>query len=371
MRWCRKCVLPDTRPNLLIGEDGICNACKNHKIKEVIDWESRLSSLKKLVKNVKEKDKEYDCLIPVSGGKDSTWQVLKCLELGLKPLTVTWRTPGRTSIGQQNLDNLRNLGVDHIDYSINPKVEAKFMINTLKKLGTTAIPMHLALFNIPTKIAYKFDIPLIVWGENSAAEYGNVEERDIGHRLDSSWIKRYGVTHGTKASDWVSGNLTKKELTAYESIEDKDLDKGGIFGIFLGYYLKWDPLETKRVAVENGFRIAKQAKTGLYNFADIDDNFISIHHWMKWYKFGFTRLHDNLSIEIRNGRITRDEAIKIIKNTGDTTPREDIDEFCQFTKISSKEFWDICEKFRNDEIWSRYNDKWQIKNYIIKDWIWT
>ena len=371
MRWCKKCVLPDTRPNLKLGKDGICNACKSHGLKEDIDWNERLNALKRIVRTAKSKCRDYDCLIPVSGGKDSTWQVVKCLELGLKPLALTWRPPGRTEIGQKNLDNLRQLGVDHIDYSINPRVEAEFMLESLRRLGSTGIPMHMALFNIPTRMAFKLDIPLIVWGENSAAEYGSVDDEDTGHRLDSQWVRRYGVTQGTTAKDWVTGSMSTSDLAVYKSVEDKELDEKNIFAIFLGYYLKWDPQETKRVAIQNGFKIADKPKTGFYEFADIDDKFISVHHWLKWYKFGFSRLHDNLSLEIRNGRITREEAKDIIKEAGDTTPHEDIEEFCLFAGISYSEFMKICERHRNHNIWQQIGDQWVIPDYIIDEWDWA
>ena len=116
-----------------------------------------------VVKNAKGKGTGYDCLIPVSGSRDSTWQTIVCLEKGLNPLCVTWRTPGRTGIGQKNLDNLISLGVDHIDYTINPKIEKRFMLEAFVKYGSPAIPMHMAIFNIPLKIAEKFEIPLIIW----------------------------------------------------------------------------------------------------------------------------------------------------------------------------------------------------------------
>ena len=173
MKWCHSCVLPNTRPNLVLGDDGICNACRSHGTKRDIDWAARAEQLRHVAGWAKTSSRSgYDCLIPVSGGKDSTWQTIRCLELGLRPLAVTWRTPARTAIGQQNLDNLISLGVDHIDYRINPKVEARFMVKAYERHGSTAIPMHMALYNIPLTIAARFHIPLVVWGENSAFEYG-------------------------------------------------------------------------------------------------------------------------------------------------------------------------------------------------------
>ena len=197
-------MLPDTRPGLKILDDGICNACHNAQKKcHHIDWDKRKQQFEAVVDSVKKQSVGYDCLIPVSGGKDSTWQVVTCLEYGLNPLAVTWKTPARTEIGQKNLDNLISLGVDHIDYQVNPKVEKKFMYQALVRYGSTAIPMHLALFNIPLKIAVKFDIPLIIWGENSAFEYGGTEDERRGFKLDGRWLKKRGITHGTTAHNWM------------------------------------------------------------------------------------------------------------------------------------------------------------------------
>ena len=118
---------------------------------------------------------------------------------GLNPLCVTWKTPIRTSVGQKNLDNLVSLGVDHLDYQISPKTEKKFMLEALRRFGSTAIPMHMAIFNIPLKVALKFEIPLIIWGENSAFEYSGLGDESTGFKLNSEWLKNFGVTHGTTA----------------------------------------------------------------------------------------------------------------------------------------------------------------------------
>lgn len=372
MRYCQRCILPDTRPNLTLNAEGICNACESHATKKVIDWQSRETAFRAVVANAKSGSSGYDCLIPVSGGKDSTWQVVKCLEYGLKPLTVTWRPPGRTAIGTRNLDNLINLGVDHIDYSISPAVERKFTLASFRRYGTTAIPMHTAIFSIPARLATRLNIPLVIWGENSAFEYGGAEAERTGFRLDAAWLKKHGVTHGTSARDWISADLTEKDLTPYFSPSERELEEAGLLAVFLGYYFEWDPDMTRSVAAAHGFKVdPKGARTGLYDYADIDDDFISVHHWLKWYKFGFTRLYDNLSLEIRNGRITRTEAVDIIRARGDETPHEDIEKLCQFLQISVTEFNAICEDFRNHDIWHRNNDVWEIRDFLIPDWRWS
>jgi len=371
MKYCRRCILPDTRPNLRLDAEGVCNACRSHASRPDIDWKSRAADFKRLVENVRKKGKGFDCVIPVSGGKDSTWQVVTCLEVGLKALAVTWRPPGRTAIGQANLDNLVKLGVDHIDYSISPKVEARFMVKAFERFGSTAIPMHLALFNIPLFIAVRFGIPLVVWGENSAVEYGAAERAHEGHKLDAAWLATYGVTHGTTAKDWIDGELGEKDLSAYFGPDPDALESLGVRAVFLGHYFLWDPATTYTVAREHGFRgNPGGARTGLYDYADIDDDFISLHHWMKWYKFGFTRLFDNLSLEIRNGRITRGQAIEMVEAKGDQTPHSDIDKFCAFAGIARQRFFEIAERFRNKEVWQQSGGTWRIPGFLIPDWKW-
>lgn len=372
MNYCVRCILPDTRPNIRLGTDGVCNACSSHATKKYIQWTKREMLFRDVISHVKSRSHGYDCVVPVSGGKDSHWQVIKCLEYGLVPLAVTWKTPARTELGTRNLTNLVGIGVDHIDFQVNPTVEREFMYQALVRYGDPAIPMHMALFNIPLKIANNFDIPLVVWGENSAFEYGDAEDQHKGFKMDSLWLETYGVNAGTSADEWISKQLTAKMLLPYFGPKWEELEQKGILSIFLGYYFPWDPEISLETALRHGFQVREDGpRTGYYNFADIDDEFISIHHFFKWYKFGFTRLFDNLSVEIRNGRFTREAAISMVRRNGDQTPFEDIESFCQFLGISRKKFFDVAETFRNPDIWTQSQDKWFIKDFLIEDWNWT
>tara|TARA_Y100000768_G_scaffold63599_1_gene43721 strand:- start:23159 stop:24280 length:1122 start_codon:yes stop_codon:yes gene_type:complete len=369
--WCKNCLLPNSRPNLIIEENGKCSACNNFTKKKIINWNKRKVEFIKLVKKIKNKKLRYDCVIPVSGGKDSTWQTIKCLEYGLNPLAVTWKAPQRTKIGQENLKNLISLGVDHIDWSVNPDVEKKLTLESFKKFGSVAIPMHLAIFNIPILVASSFKIPFVIWGENSAVEYGKLNKNDNQKILSKKWFKNYGVTNNTEANNWVSKNLPKSKLSSYFNYKTYSKDKFKTESIFLGYFFKWDPQKTFKISKKFGFKSYKKARTGYYNFADIDDYFISIHHWLKWYKFGFTRIFDNLSLEIRNKRMSRNKAIKIIKSVGIKPPLEDIKKFCKYCKISKKQFFEMAEKFRNKKIWKKNKDNiFYVENFIVDDWNW-
>lgn len=367
MKWCVECVLPDTRPNLRLKENGVCNACMNYKRRAQIDWGARFTELEQLVDSVRSRQAAYDCIIPVSGGKDSTWQTIKCLELGLRPLAVTWRPPGRTSIGQNNLDNLIGLGVDHIDFSIDPNIERVFAREAFIRAGTPAIPMHLALFAIPLKLACVYRIPLVIWGENSATEYGHSDPAHTGAQMTEDWLHHYGVTKGTAPEDWVTEELPIAKLGAYRKPTASELANSGVTPVFLGHFLEWDPSQTAKAATNCGFAFEEGgARTGIYDFADIDDDYISVHHWMKWYKFGFTRDMDNLSIEIRAQRISRDRALEVLKDRGVVEPTTDIAAFCDYVGMTRGAFDKYAERWRNLAIWLRADDGgWKLPNLLV------
>lgn len=373
MQYCQNCVLPNTRPNLSIEEDGICDACHSwHHKKQAINWQQRQDVFAQLVTEVKTRATTWDCVIPVSGGKDSTWQVIKALEWGLKPLCVTWKTPARNSLGQKNLDNLIRLGVDHADFSINPKIEKSFTLKAMQKTGSLALPMHMALFAIPLRVAVNYKIPLVLWGENPGMEYGGKVKDLLGFSMSRAWLKTYGVTHGTIAEDWVDDELTLKDLSIYRWPTDQEMTTAGVMTAFLGWFYPWDPVETYAVAQAHGFQAdSDKPKTGYYKFADIDDEFIIIlHHWLKWYKFGFTRLWDNLALEIRAGRLSREMAIHIIRQTGLEDPKEAIAGFCAWVDMQTDDFYKMIEPFRNHSIWKKDKDVWKLDNFLIPDWSW-
>ena len=364
MQYCKKCVLPDTRPNLFILENGVCTACTSHLNRKVKNWKKKKDQFKKLVKSIKKENPFYDCLIPVSGGKDSTWQVIQALKHNLNPLTFTYRPTFRTKIGQKNLDNLRKLGVHHIDFSINEKVEKIFLKKVFKKFGAVALPMHMAMWNISFNLANKFKIPYILWGENSASEYGGSKNDLKIKNLNSNWIKKYGVNFKTTAMDWIDKDLNKQDLAPYIK-DNSNKFKKYAKSIFLGDYFFWDPDKTYMIAKQFGFKnIKDKVKTGIYDYADIDDDLISVHHFLKIYKYGFSRVHDNLSLEIRNGRISRQKAIEIINKIAFKIPNKDIEKFCRFIGIKINTFFKICESFRNKNIWKKKLGKWELINKI-------
>lgn len=372
MKYCSKCVLPDSRPGIFIDESTICSGCKNNIfIPKKIDWEERKLLFKnfiyKLV-NSKTTSEGNLSVVPVSGGKDSTIQVVRALEFGLKPIAVTWKSPGRTDHGQLNLDNISDLGVDHIDFKINPQVEKQFTYKCFQKLGNPSIPMHLAIHSIPLFVAKMLNIPLILWAENPAFTIGTDQSNLDGPLKTKEWFTYFGGTMNTVSSDWIDKNLTKDDLYIY-SMAGKSLSD--IKEIFLGYYFPWNPHEIAKSAEKYGKKLLKQSIVGIHDFSEDDDSFLMpVTEWLKWHKFGITRTWDNLSIDIRLGKITRDDAISKILKLGYERPNKAIQEFCKYLNITESKFDLICDSFRSG-IWSKQNGKWTINNFLIENWKWN
>jgi hypothetical protein len=246
------------------------------------------------------------------------------------------------------------------------------MALALERIGQPAAPMHMALHSIPLTIAVRFGIPLVVWGENSAFEYGGRQRlRDVRGPTDD-WLRHYGVTGGTAARDWVGPELSRQDLEPYFGPDEAAVRAAGVQPVFLGSYFLWDPQLTWAVASAHGFARDEQGpRTGLWDYADIDDEFISVHHHLKWYKFGLTRLMDNLALEIRHGRLSRDMAIEILRQAGDPTPHDDIAAYCRYLEIPADRFAEISERFRNRDIWTRRDGVWMIDDFLVPDWEWT
>lgn len=371
MRYCSRCILPDTRPGITLDAAGVCTACHGHDDKETqIDWDARARAFEQLVDETKARAASYDCIVPVSGGKDSWYQIIRAKEYGLSVLAVTWRTPARTEIGQRNLDAMvAKLGVDHIDYTIDPDVERRFMKAAFEERGITGLPMHMALFAIPIRLAVQLRIPLILWGENPQLEYGGNQLERLSDRLDVEWLSKHGCLESTDADYWIGKEgLTESDMLAYRLPAVTDFEPRSVF---LGAFFKWNSFDNTRIAQEHGFEYeSEDLKTGTWHFADIDCHFISLHHFLKWYKFGMTRAFDNLSVQIRYGMLTRDEAIAQVREQGQQAPEEDIRRFCAFQSKPESWFWETAERFRSPEIWEMSGNKWTIPGFLVDGWEW-
>lgn len=352
MKICTKCVMPDTKPELTFDEEGVCNACRSHERKAGdIDWASREKEFMKIVEENKS-NSGYDILIPVSGGKDSTYQTIKALELGLKPLCVCFEPTIATELGKQNLDNLQNLGVDLILVKKDPNVYRSMVIEGLKVLGDNEWPDHVGIFTVPVHFAVKFNIPLILWGENSQFEYGGPATSRDNKFLNRRWLEEFGGLLGYRVTDMIGvDGITEKDLYLYIYPSDEEIEKVGVTGVFLGYYFPWDTRRQTEKVLKSGFKVAsRHIETTYTDFENLDCHSMTVHDYLKYVKYGFGRATDHACLDVRNKDITREQAVRLVNKYDGRYPHEAIREFCKFTGLSKEEFDNIIDAFTNKKI---------------------
>lgn len=357
IKYCKKCVMPNTKPNLRFDEEGVCNACRNFENRKEINWEKRKKSLEEILNRYRSKDgSNWDCIIPVSGGKDSTFQVIKMLELGMNPLCVTSTTCNLTEIGRRNIENLQNLGVDHIEVTANRCVRKKLNRIGLIEVGDISWPEHVSIFTTPVRISVNMKIPLIIWGENSQNEYGGPAGAVDNNVLDRSWLEEFGGLLGLRVSDLVSQDgIEKKHLIPYTYPTDEELKEVGVTGLFLGYYIPWDGYSNFLISQNHGFESwGKTIEGSSVDYENIDNYQVGIHDYFKFLKFGFGRASDLVSMHIRRGRLTRSDGMEIVKRHDGKFPwtylDKPIEEILKPLDISVDEFIKICDQFTNKKL---------------------
>ena len=242
MKYCTNCLYPNTKPDLVFDAEGVCSACRSFKERSDVDWEQRAKEFKEVTSRYRSKDgKNYDCVIGVSGGKDSTYQVIRCLEAGLNPLCVTATTCALSDIGVRNLENLERLGVDHIEVTTNRLVRKKLNKFCLNEVGDISWPEHVSIFTVPVRVAVQMNIPLIIWGENPQNEYGGPAATGKSKHLDRRWLEEFGGLIGLRITDLIGvEGLTARDLIQFTYPDDSELERVGVTGVFLGYFYRWD-----------------------------------------------------------------------------------------------------------------------------------
>ena len=347
--------MPNTKPDLHFDEEGVCDACRSQGVKNSnINWKQREKEFLELVKK-HNKHPDYDCVIGVSGGKDSTFIVLKVLELGLNPLCVCFEPTIPTKIGRNNLDNLNNLGVDLIHIKRNPIVYKKLAREAFKRTGDNEWQNHLGIFTTVPKIAINFNIPLIVWGESPQIEYGGPAASKTRNILDRQWLEEFGGLLGNRISDMVGvDGLTKQDLSLYTYASDEEIQSVGLTGLFLGFYIKWDLREVVKKSKEHGFSVQdRPVETTYENFENLDCYSNHLHDYLKYVKYGFGRATDNACLDIRLGYISREQGVRLVNKYDGRYPTKAINKYLEYTGFTQEEFDKTVDSYTNKRIFSR------------------
>ncbi len=369
IRLCSRCVMPDTKPDLLFDSEGVCSACRAYENRAVVDYDQRMRELHEILGRYRSKDgSNYDCVVPVSGGKDSTYQVIKMLQLGLRPLAVTAATCAMSDVGRRNLDNIRNLGVDLIE--VRPSVHVRKILNrvALVTVGDISWPEHVTIFTIPVQIAVKYKIPLIIWGENSQHEYGGPAAAQESKHLDRRWLEEFGGLLGLRVSDLPDmTGLSPRDLIAYTYPNDDEIRSVGVTGLFLGHYIPWDGFTNAFIAQNHGWEAwPTPVEGGALDSENLDNLYHGIHDYFKFLKFGFGRATDHVCMQIRRGRLSREDGLEIVRLRDGKFPWTYLSEPLEITlkriDMSVDEFVKICDRFTNKRIF-----KTDAKGQLVKD----
>lgn len=378
MRYCKRCLQPDTRPGVLFDEHQVCYACKYEDEKNKnIDWAKREQELMKIAQEAKAKSWDmgnvYDCVIGVSGGKDSTFQAVYAKEkLGLNCLLVNCVPDNITEIGRKNMQNLAELGFDVIQLNPNPNIAKRLAKIGFEKYGNILKASEYCLWASAYKIADKFNIPLIIQGENAALTLGTALHQEAGD--DAFSIVQINTLQGCKGDTWVDGFIKEKDVYLYDFPDVNVLVDKGIKAIFLQYYTKeWSQVRNADFSVARGLvgRMDEDLHSiGRYRrFSALDSDLQIVNQMLKYLKFGFGCATDEACYDIREGRLSREDAIWYVKEYDGLCGKEYILKACEYMGISEDHFWKVVDKYVNKQLF--YKDQktgaWKPKFEIGQD----
>jgi N-acetyl sugar amidotransferase len=347
MNYCTRCLQPDTRPNTRFTEAGLCPACDYFGRLAHVDWQERFDILQDLLGQFPRKPgQQFDCIIGVSGGKDSTRQALWVRDkLKLRPLLVCLSYPPQqvTHRGVENISNLIELGFDVVLSAPAPGTWRHLMRESFERYTNWARSTELALFSSVPQLAIRYGIPLILWGENPGLQLGDL--KTLGRTGYDGNNLRYMNTLSGAAMDWMlESGLQLRELIPYQYPTPEEFDQHMLQIVYLGWFLgDWSLANNGMYSVTNGLQIREDtvANTGdLWGITSLDEDWVTLNQMIKYYKFGFGRVTDYVNEEIRLGRMGRERGIHLIEQHDDACSDEYIESFCQYIGISQQHFWD-------------------------------
>ena len=371
VEFCSKCVISNQRPRITFDKNGVCSACIFAEHKNTgINWDKRRQELQILCDANRSSDGSYDVVVPGSGGKDSNYvaHMLKH-EFGMTPLIVTWSPAIYTDIGRDNLTAFIDSGFDNILVTPNGAVHRLMTKAAFLEMGDPFQPFIYGQYSAPFRVAIQYKIPLVFYGEDGEVEYGGSMDKadraslnydDFVDNRFSGITPDFFAKYGVQEKDLLRYSLSKDEL-----VQLKELD---IQQHFFSYYLKWVPQENFYYALEHtGFELNNERSEGTFTkYASLDDQLDGFHYYLAYIKFGLGRCTSDTAHEIRDGYLTREEGISLIKKYDGEFPEKHYKTFLEYADITEDQFNEVIDSWRSDHLWEFKNEKWILKNTIFK-----
>lgn len=350
VKYCIRCCMPETQEGIKFDEMGICQACQSSEQKIHIDWVKREKQLRLVLDEAKAKaGNNYDCIIPISGGKDSTFQLHVLVKVyGMKPLAVTFNHNWYSETGWYNLQNaLQEFNVDHMMFTPNRDLVNRLAKRSLEGIGDACWHCHAGVGAFPLHIAAKFNIPLLVWGEPLAESSGRASYQCPVHKFDRDYFTK--VSAKLKPEEMVCDYLSEKDLYPFNVPSIEEIEKAGVFGIHLGDYIFWDE-ERQTEFVRDTYGWKETEIEGTYKgYKSAECIMPGMHDFTCYLKRGYGRATFHTSLDVRNGLLTREEGFELAKKYDIERP-EALDYFLKITGMSETEFYEKMKKHRVDKI---------------------
>ena len=372
VKFCKRCVVSNQRPRIVFNDEGICSACifADYK-KNGINWKAREKELSDLCNSHRSANGSYDVIVPGSGGKDSNYVAHMLKEkYKMHPLVVTWAPHIYTDIGKKNLTSFIDSGFDNILITPNGAVHRKLTKAAFIEMGDPFQPFIFGQYSAPFRVAIQYKIPFVFYGEDGEVEYGGAMEHADRPSLeyDDFIANRFSSVF---PSSFEKFGINKMELSKYGLSEEEllSIKDFGIKQYFFSYFYKWIPQENYYYAVENTeFEANPVRNEGTFSkYASLDDKLDGFHFYLAYIKFGHGRCLSDAAHEIRDGHITRDEAIALIKRYDGEFPKKYYQDFLNYCDISEDKFNEVIDSWRNDNIWKFENNEWKLKNPVWQE----
>ena len=361
--WCANCMAMSTRPRLTFDARGWCNACVWTEKKKTLDWSTRQQQLETLLDKHRRSDGRFDCLVPVSGGKDGSYVAYNLKhKYGMNPLSVTVTPALSLALGDDNLKAFISSGYNHI--SVNPAYNAMRVLNKtgFVEMGFPYYGWLIAIHTAVIRTAIGLGVGLIFYGEDGEVEYGGSSETEKNPVYDVHYQKNIYLEGGYEKV-LNSSELSGSDLYFFRFPEPEELNFHPIDLTHWSYYENWDPYRNYLVAKEHcGLKEADETNPGTFtNFAQNDQALYALHTYLMYLKFGFGRANQDASIEIRRGAMDREQALNLVRLYDGRYPEEFIGLYLDYYNLSKPEFNAVLDRYANRSLFEKVNGRWQSK----------
>lgn len=344
-QYCERCCMPNTTEGIAFDEMGVCRACQSHEQKMHINWVERETMLRAILEKYKSKSGDnYDCIVPISGGKDSCFQLHVLVKVyGMKPLAVTFNHNWYTEVGKYNLWNiLEKLNIDHVMFSPNRALINKLTKKSLSAIGDSCWHCHAGVGSFPLQAAVMYKIPLLVWGESAAENSGRASHYDP-IKFDADYFIK--ISAKKRPAQMIGDGITSKDVYPFHNPTPEELEKVGVVGIHLGDYIFWDN-ERQKEFVMKEYDWREDEVQGTYKrYKSNECRMPGIHDYTKYLKRGYGRTTDHVASDVRAGLLTREEGFELIKKIETQKPKV-LEEYLRLVGMTEKELEDIIKAQR-------------------------